>query len=111
MQLGINTQGKPDVISNKGKPMRWIQKCGEDVMGDEERHSEEKLKYLQNLLNFIISFKDSNGEYHNDHHYPEHRDQRSTPAGKKDRETTIKSRKKQVQNNINLPWMVRKKSL
>ena len=52
--------------------MRWIQKGYEDIMGDEERSLEGKNKYLQDLLNFITSFTDSNGEYHKD---VEHHDQ------------------------------------
>ena len=32
MQCGINTEGKPDVICNKCKLMRWIQKDYEDII-------------------------------------------------------------------------------
>ena len=32
MQLGINTEEKPDVICNKCKLMRWIQKDYEDII-------------------------------------------------------------------------------
>ena len=35
-------------------------------MGDEEIVLEGKVKHLQNLLNFIISFTDNNGEHHKD---------------------------------------------
>ena len=31
-QLSINTEGKPDVICNKRKPVQWIQKGYEDIM-------------------------------------------------------------------------------
>ena len=65
-QLAINTEGKPDVICNKRKLIRWIQKGYEDIMGDEERDLEVKVKHLLDLLNFIISFTDSNGEHHKD---------------------------------------------
>ena len=42
--FGINTEGKPNVICNKRKLMRWIQKGYEDIMGDEERDLEAKVK-------------------------------------------------------------------
>ena len=35
-------------------------------MGDEERDLEVKVKHLLDLLNFIISFTDSNGEHQKD---------------------------------------------
>ena len=66
MQLGINTEGKPDVICNKRKLMQWIQKGYEDIMGDEEGDLEGKVKHLQDLLGFIISFRDSNKEHDKD---------------------------------------------
>ena len=65
-QLFINTERKPDAICNKRKLIRWIQKGYEDVMGDEERDLEGKVQHLQDLLNFIISFTDSNGEHQKD---------------------------------------------
>ena len=59
-RLGTNTEGKPDVICNKRKLIRWVQRAYEDIMGDEERDLEAKVNYLQDLLNFIISFTGSN---------------------------------------------------
>ena len=50
-QLAINTEGKPDVICNKRKVMRWIQKSYENIMGEEKRDLEGKVKRLQDLLN------------------------------------------------------------
>ena len=70
--LVFSNNGKPDVISNKCKLMRWIQKGYEEIMRDEERDSEGKGKYLQDLFNFITSFTDRNGEYRKD---PERHDQ------------------------------------
>ena len=48
MEFAINTEGKPDVISNKRKLMRWIGKCYEDITGDEEgfEDSKGKVKYI-----------------------------------------------------------------
>ena len=46
--------------------MRWVQKCYEDIMGDEKTDLEGKVKHLQDQLNFIISFTKSNGENHQD---------------------------------------------
>ena len=46
--------------------MRWIQKGYEDIIGDEKRDLEAKVKHLQDLLNFIMSFTDSNGEHPKD---------------------------------------------
>ena len=74
-QLGINTEGKPDVICNKRNLMRWIQKGYED-MGDKERDLEGKFKQLQDLFTLITSFTDSNGEHHKD---VEQHDQGGTP--------------------------------
>ena len=33
-QLGLNTEGKPDIVSNKRKLIRWMQKENEDIMED-----------------------------------------------------------------------------
>lgn len=33
-QLGINTEGKSDTVSNKRKLIRWIQKADEDLIED-----------------------------------------------------------------------------
>ena len=33
-QLGLNTEGKPDIASNKRKLIRWMQKENEDIMED-----------------------------------------------------------------------------
>ena len=68
-QLGISTEGKPDVIFNKRKLMRGIQKGYKDIMGDEGRDLEGKVKHLQDLLTFAISITDSNGEHHKDVEY------------------------------------------
>ena len=46
--------------------MRWIQKGYEDIMGDEKRDLQAKVKHLQDLLNFIISFTDNTGEHQED---------------------------------------------
>ena len=60
----------------------------------------------QDLVNFIISFTDSNGEHHKDE---EHHDQGETlQRAKEDSDITIQCKTKKVQNNINLPWMIRK---
>ena len=40
----------PDETSNKHKIVGWIQKGCEDVMGDKEKDSEEKVKALMNVL-------------------------------------------------------------
>ena len=85
--------------------MRWIQKGYEDIMGDEKRDLEEKVKHLQNLLNFIISFTDSNGEHHKD---VEHNDQGETLQQQKKTVTSPFITEPTGKNNINLPWMVRK---
>ena len=85
--------------------MRWIQKGYEDIMVVEKRDLEEKVKHLQNLLNFIISFTDSNGEHHKD---VEHNDQGETlqqqkktvtspfitePTGTEQHQSTLDSKK------------------
>ena len=33
-QLGLNIEGKPDIVSNKRKLIRWMQKENEDIMED-----------------------------------------------------------------------------
>ena len=40
-QLGINTEGKSGIVSNKRKLIRWIQKAYEDLMGDVDKEPEE----------------------------------------------------------------------
>ena len=52
--FGISTEGKPNVICNKRKLMRWIQKGYEDIMRGEERDLEAKVKHLHYYLLFII---------------------------------------------------------
>lgn len=42
--------------------MRWIQKGYENIMGDEERDIEGKVKHSQDLLKFTICFIDRNGD-------------------------------------------------
>ena len=41
-QLGINTEGKPDTISNKRKLIRWIRKIYQDIMKDVDKKPEER---------------------------------------------------------------------
>ena len=104
-QLSITTEGKPDEICNKCKLMRWIQKDYEDIMGDEERYLEGKVKHLQDLLNFIISFTDSDGEHHK---YVEQNNQGETLQHQKKTVTSPFNAEPTIQNNINLLWMVRR---
>ena len=33
-QLGLNTEEKPDIVSNKRNLIRWMQKENEDIMED-----------------------------------------------------------------------------
>ena len=40
-QLGINTEGKSGIVSNKRNLIRWIQKAYEDLMGDVDKEPEE----------------------------------------------------------------------
>ena len=54
--------GKANVISNKYKLMRWIQKGYENIMGGEERDLDGKVKHSQDLLKFTICFTDRNGD-------------------------------------------------
>ena len=51
-QFGINTEGKPDILSNKRKLIRWIQKAYEDLMEDVDKEPEELKTILQNLVFF-----------------------------------------------------------
>ena len=99
-QLGINTEGQSDVICNKRKLIRWIQNNYEDIMGDEERDLDAEVKHLQNLLNL---FTDSIGEHHKN--VVEQHDQGDTLQQQKNQHPM---QNQQVQNNINLPWMVRR---
>ena len=55
MQLDINTEGQPDVKQTQANAM--VQKGYENIMRNEENRTG------QDLLNFIISFTDSNGEH------------------------------------------------
>lgn len=52
---------KTNVISNKHKLIRWFHKGYEDM--GEEKDSQKKVKYLQDKLNFLTSFTDSNREH------------------------------------------------
>ena len=87
-QLGINTEGKADVICNKRKLMRWIQKGYEDIIEDGERDLERKVKHLQDLLNFIIPFTNSNGGHHKD-------------VAQNDQGDTLQQQKKTVTSSFN----------
>ena len=80
-------------------------------MGDEKRDLEAIVKHLQDLLNFIISFTDSNGEHQKDveqHDLGEtHQQQKKTVTSPFNAPFITNQ---QVQNNINLPWMVRQQN-
>ena len=56
MQLGVNTEGKPDFVSNKRKLIRWIQKACKDFMEDVDKEPEERKRTLQDLLFFVEKF-------------------------------------------------------
>ena len=78
-------------------------------MGDEKKDLEAIVKHLQDLLNFIISFTDSNGEHQKDveqHDLGETRQQQKKTVTSPFNAPFITNQ--QVQNNINLPWMVRR---
>ena len=57
MQLGIDTEGKPDIISGKRKLIRWIQKAYEDLMEDVDKQPDEQKAALQDLLFLWRSLK------------------------------------------------------
>ena len=59
-QLGINTEGKPDIVSNKRKLIRWIEKAYEDLMEDVDKEPEERKATLQDLLLFVEKFEGHN---------------------------------------------------
>ena len=99
-QLGINTESKPDVIRNNQKVIWWIQKGYEDIMEDEERDLEAKVKHLQDLLNFIIAFTDNNGKHQKD---VEQHEEGKHVKNKKRQWHHHSVQKQQVQNNTNLP--------
>ena len=64
-QLGINTEGKPDIISSKRKLIRWIQKAYEHLMEDVDKQPEERKTAFQNLPVFVENFKGhDNGKGH-----------------------------------------------
>ena len=41
-QLGINIEGKPDIVSNKRKLIRWKQKVYKDITEDVDKKPEEQ---------------------------------------------------------------------
>ena len=41
-QFGINIEGKPEIVSNKRKLIRWIHKANEDIMEDVGKELEER---------------------------------------------------------------------
>ena len=59
-QLGINTEGKPSIASNKIKLIRWIQKAYEDIMGGADKEPEEWKTALHDLLFFVKMCEDNN---------------------------------------------------
>ena len=59
-QLGINTEVNPDIVSNKRKLIRWIQKAYEDLMEDVDKEPEEWKTTLQDLLFFVEKFEGHN---------------------------------------------------
>ena len=65
MQLGINTEGKPDIISSKRKLIRWIQKAYKGLMEDVDKQPEGRKTALQDLLFLVEKFEGhDNGEGH-----------------------------------------------
>ena len=64
-QLGINTEGKPDILSNNRKLIRWIQNSYDDLMEDADKEPEERKATLQDFLFFMEKFEGhDNGEGH-----------------------------------------------
>ena len=59
-QLGINTEEKPDIVSNKKKLIRLIQKAYEDVMDGVDKEPEERKTTLQDLRFFVKNFEGNN---------------------------------------------------
>ena len=59
-QLGINTEEKPDIVSNKKKLIRLIQKAYEDIMDDVDKEPEERKTTLQDLRVFVKNFEGNN---------------------------------------------------
>ena len=59
-QLGINTKGKPDIVSNKRKLIRWIQKAYKDITGDVDKEPEKRKTTLQDSLLFVEKFEGTN---------------------------------------------------
>ena len=56
-QLGIKTEGKPDIVLNKRKLIKWIQKAYEDLMEDLDKEPEERKTSLQDFLFFVERFE------------------------------------------------------
>ena len=59
-QLGINTEEKPDIVSNKKKLIRLIQKAYKDIMDDVDKELEEQKTTLQDLRFFVKKFEGNN---------------------------------------------------
>ena len=59
-QLGINTEEKPDIVSNKKKLIRLIQKACEDIMDGKDKEPEERKTTLQDLRFFVKNFEGNN---------------------------------------------------
>ena len=56
-QLGINTEGKQDIVSNKRKLIRWIQKAYKDHMEDMDKEPEERKTTFEKKTNKICCFQ------------------------------------------------------
>ena len=48
-QLGINTEEKPDIVSNKKKLIRLTQKAYKDIMDGVDKEPEERKTTLQDF--------------------------------------------------------------
>ena len=56
-QLGINTEGKSDIISSKRNLIRWIKKPYKDLTEDVDKQSKERKTAFQDLLFFVEKFE------------------------------------------------------
>ena len=56
-QLGINTEGKQDIVSNKRKLIRWIQKAYEDHTEDMDEEPEVRKTTFEKKPNKICCFQ------------------------------------------------------
>ena len=59
-QFGVNTEEKSDIVSNKKKLIRLIQKAYKDIMDDVDKELEEQKTTLQDLWFFVKKFEGSN---------------------------------------------------